>query len=160
ERRSFLIVYRAIRPSVGIPIRANVIIPMVEHGARTIRRLADVDGTLIVAPGVRASSPALGAERAQRHGGLPGGSRDGKAVPSRAPSSVRPSPPCSTELAGRRPDLVPSLFVCGLEPLLPPILAEDARRLHPTLEAAIQLLERLTFSSDHIHAVSFAPGHC
>src|SRR5688572_9524689 len=49
-------------------------------------------------------------------------------------------------------DLVAPLLVGRLESLLPTILAEDAGRFHAALEAAVQLLERLTLPGLHEHA--------
>jgi hypothetical protein len=50
----------------------------------------------------------------------------------------------TVQLPRRRADLVPPQLVVRPEPLLLAVLAEEAGLLGPTLEAAVQLLERFT----------------
>src|SRR5215213_2426267 len=63
-------------------------------------------------------------------------------------TALRQGPPL---LARGRTDLVPALFMRRDEPLLAAVLAEEAGRLDATLEAAVQLLERLALASSHEH---------
>src|SRR5215208_6627911 len=59
-------------------------------------------------------------------------------------------------LARGRADLVPPDLVSWLESLLLAVLAEQARRLNPALEAAVQFLEWFALAGLHEHTGSFS----
>src|SRR5688500_5565383 len=83
-----------------VPVGADVVLPMVEHDARSIERLARVDRATLADASVGTSSAAFWAERAQWHGYLPGSGQCAR-VPGQPARSVVANGSASAVQIGR-----------------------------------------------------------